>query len=263
MNPDTNSDANGQAVSEQKLQTVMQQAIHTVDESNHHDPAKELTEAIVASDLTPNDSFEQIPGGRSISPSSEVQAGVQRDIRDSAVDSVALESKTLKLSKTGKKEAGAAQEILPEMQLPSKGFTAELAKHLKQEVSHFPANSVHELAYVHHQKLKSFQVKLLPEHLGNMLIKVSLEDGQLNTQITVANNDAVQILTHQLGELRQALLSEGLTPGQMDVNLQQNLGQGSPDGRAGSHRESKEEEDIQHVEYEYQADSGKVLNVLA
>lgn len=114
------------------------------------------------------------------------------------------------------------------------------------------------------EKGKTFQVKLVPEHLGAMVIRVTLDEGRLNTHIRVDNSGVIDLLNAQIGELRDSMANQGLNVGSIDVGLEQNPRQQSFEEipRAGKHQ-AFEEDEIAIVEYAYSLGSGQVLDILA
>ncbi len=82
----------------------------------------------------------------------------------------------------------------------------------------------------------TMEIKLRPEYLGGLRMRVALEDGQLRAHFQVENHLARDILENNLTNLRDTLSREGFTFDDVDVNVQ---GEGSE----GSGREEGEPEE--------------------
>ncbi len=158
--------------------------------------------------------------------------------------------------------------LMPVLNLPVLPGGQEVqpaALDLKQDFTPILKNVYNEMSYTDNDKVKSFEVKLSPEHLGSMVLKVSLENGQLNTHIIVSNSHVADLLNSQLGDLRHVLAGEGLNLGQLDVGLRQNPQQGSSEhwGTPADGYQGSEEEDAQSANYSIMGESGQALDVLA
>jgi flagellar hook-length control protein FliK len=71
-------------------------------------------------------------------------------------------------------------------------------------------------------------IKLQPEHLGEMKLKVVHKDGELNVQMTVGSAAMKHLLDASLNDLRNRLQGENLAQGNLNLNV--NIQQGG-DGR--------------------------------
>lgn len=153
------------------------------------------------------------------------------------------------------------------LKLPSdiKQAGTTLVQFFKEQVHPVLQNSLRQLSYSSGPEVKSFSIKLVPEHLGNIEIKVSLDNGELNAHFTVANGQVGNLLNSQLDNLRAALLGQGLSLGQLDVNIQQESRQGTQANQKQTTNKRFDfgEEEVQPVDYGIQVDPGKVLDLLA
>lgn len=68
-------------------------------------------------------------------------------------------------------------------------------------------------------ELNEINIKLTPEHLGNLTIKVSLERGILSARALVENVNVKQLLQSNLGELKESLKDQGIEFNSIDVSV--------------------------------------------
>lgn len=68
-------------------------------------------------------------------------------------------------------------------------------------------------------ELNEINIKLTPEHLGNLTIKVSLERGILSARALVENVNVKQLLQSNLGELKESLKEQGIEFNSIDVSV--------------------------------------------
>lgn len=114
------------------------------------------------------------------------------------------------------------------------------------------------------EKVKAFHVRLVPEHLGSIVIQVSLENNQLNTHIAVENPGVIDLINNQLGYLRDQMANQGLSIAQLDVGLQNNSQQEFQEEPAGNRKQGAPEEgELTAANYDYVLDAGRVIDVLA
>ncbi|GEM_PF-1464398 len=66
----------------------------------------------------------------------------------------------------------------------------------------------------------TMEIKLRPEYLGGLRMRVALEEGQLRAHFQVENHLARDILENNMGNLRDSLSREGFTFDDVDVNVQ-------------------------------------------
>ncbi len=83
---------------------------------------------------------------------------------------------------------------------------------------------------------KEIEIRLHPEHLGRVNLKLSLEEGVLSARITVASASAREAVDQGLSQLRQSLGQHGYQVGSLDVNF----GGASPFWR--DHRQDRPQE---------------------
>lgn len=78
------------------------------------------------------------------------------------------------------------------------------------------------------------KIRLIPEHLGQLDIKISITNGQLTALINSDNTAAKEMLELQLPMLRQALQTQGLQVERLEITHQANQNLGGQQGQ-GQH----------------------------
>lgn len=68
-------------------------------------------------------------------------------------------------------------------------------------------------------------IQLKPDHLGDVKIKLAVEQGIVTAEFVMENQVVKEILASQLPELRQTMQELGMQLGQVDVSLSNNSGQ--------------------------------------
>ncbi|EXX92310.1 flagellar hook-length control protein FliK [Paenibacillus darwinianus] len=76
---------------------------------------------------------------------------------------------------------------------------------------------------------------LTPEHLGQVDVRISLQNGQLTAQFVAENAAAKDMLENQLAQLRSALQSQGLQVEKLEVSYGTQQSQMFQDGREREH----------------------------
>ena len=76
-------------------------------------------------------------------------------------------------------------------------------------------------------------VRLTPEHLGPLHVRIALVEGALSVGLTAANADTQQALERALPQLRGALADAGLRLDRVDVGFRDSGGNSSGNGSAG------------------------------
>ena len=77
---------------------------------------------------------------------------------------------------------------------------------------------VNKLEIVKHQGFTEARISLNPEHLGQVDIKISMQNGQLVAQFLTRNSDAKELLDQQMSQLRAALQGQGLQVEKLEVS---------------------------------------------
>ncbi len=145
-----------------------------------------------------------------------------------------------------------------------KGDTSGFISYLNQHLAPAVLDNLSELAYSSTPNMQSFQIKLQPEHLGDMLIKVDLTNGQLTTHFIVDNPQVGQMLSNLTHQLREVLQNQGLSMGHMDVNVQQNPRQNSFGIAAKPGRRFQTDaEEVETVDNRPMGDNRKILDLWA
>ncbi len=93
------------------------------------------------------------------------------------------------------------------------------------------------IAWLGGQEIKQARIRLHPEDLGQLDLKVSVQhDNKVDVSFVVQHPHTVHMLQQTLGQLDAMLAQQGLSLGQADVGHQQSSGSGSPRhaGNSGS-----------------------------
>ncbi|MDF4025155.1 flagellar hook-length control protein FliK [Luteibacter sp. PPL201] len=99
---------------------------------------------------------------------------------------------------------------------------------------HFAQELGEQIAWMGAGQIKEAQIKLHPEELGSMDVRVNLDGGKVNVAIMAQHPAAVHAVQQTLSQLDAMLAHHGLELGQADVGQRQ-AGQGG-DGGASSAR---------------------------
>ncbi len=84
------------------------------------------------------------------------------------------------------------------------------------------------------QKIQSAEIRLAPEELGSVQIKVNLQQDQLSVQFVVQQAQAKEALEQQMPRLRELLQQQGVELTDSQVSQQQQQQQGEKQAKAGS-----------------------------
>lgn len=76
---------------------------------------------------------------------------------------------------------------------------------------------VNKLEFVKLQGFTEARISLNPEHLGQVDIKITMQNGQLIAQFMTRNSDARELLDQQMSQLRSALQGQGLQVEKLEV----------------------------------------------
>lgn len=68
-------------------------------------------------------------------------------------------------------------------------------------------------------ELNEIKLRLTPEHLGELTIKISLERGILSARALVENTNIKQLLESNMGDLKESLEEQGMKFGSIDVSV--------------------------------------------
>ncbi len=99
-----------------------------------------------------------------------------------------------------------AQPQAPVATIPMQNFSGEMSKFI---VSKF---DIHQLG-----GLSEARIILNPEHLGQVDVKISIQDGQLLAQFITEKHGAKDALEQQMAQLRTALQAQGLQVDKLEV----------------------------------------------
>lgn len=92
-----------------------------------------------------------------------------------------------------------------------------------------------QVAWLGGQDIKQAQIRLNPQELGPLEVKVSVEHGRVDVVFAAQHPEAVTAVQQSLGQLNQMLGGQGLSLGQAMVSQQQNAPQqfGAGSGQSG------------------------------
>ncbi|HET7770533.1 MAG TPA: flagellar hook-length control protein FliK [Chloroflexota bacterium] len=121
----------------------------------------------------------------------------------------------------GVTQSQGAQDSAPDVELHE-----QVSPVIVRQARLIAGNSGHELT-----------VRLNPDHLGPLHVRISLLDGALSVGLTTANSEAQRALENALPQLRGALVESGLRLDRLDVS-QRAAGNGGNDGQSGNQRGS-------------------------
>jgi len=98
--------------------------------------------------------------------------------------------------------------ILLEQVGPTKPLSSPEMAPLRTELSKFVAAPLQQMATSGGGILR---IQIFPENLGHIDLLVSIEEGTVHAQLTTSTSSAKEALEHQLPQLRQALLDQGVS----------------------------------------------------
>lgn len=101
------------------------------------------------------------------------------------------------------------------IQLLNETDTATLTKQLERIISSSQIRTIQN-------GITQLQVRLHPEHLGSLSIKLTQQDGQLLAKITAQTEAAKSLIESQLHQLRHALLAQNVQVEKIEVFVQNN-----------------------------------------
>lgn len=84
------------------------------------------------------------------------------------------------------------------------------------------------------QKIQTAEIRLAPEELGSVQIKVNLQQDQLSVQFVVQQAQAKEALEQQMPRLKELLQQQGVELTDSQVSQQQQQSQGEPQTKTGS-----------------------------
>lgn len=131
---------------------------------------------------------------------------------------------------TAQPSAQAGQPTLP-AQVPVQQFTEQVGGYL---VKHFEVSGGNGIATV--------KLSLHPEHLGQVDVRIVMQDGQMTAQFVAHNSAAKEAIENQMGSLRAALLGQGIQVDKLDV-VQQSDQTGTASFLGHEQRQSDSEQD--------------------
>lgn len=118
-------------------------------------------------------------------------------------------------STTGLNEQFQAK-IQPENSVQTASSSTSTPPRLEQSVFQQVVEKMHFQSVGEHHEVR---IQLKPDHLGEVKIKLAIEQGIVTAEFVIESQAVKEILSAQLPELRQALQQQGINLGQVDVNL--------------------------------------------
>ncbi|QJD83377.1 flagellar hook-length control protein FliK [Cohnella herbarum] len=112
-------------------------------------------------------------------------------------------------------ESTAGKPTVP-MQVPVQQFVTQMEKFLVKQFQMTLGNGTSEA-----------KISLTPEHLGQVDIRIVMQNGQLTAQFMTENSAARDLLENQLSQLRTALSGQGLQVDRLEVVQQPSSSAGS------------------------------------
>jgi flagellar hook-length control protein FliK len=101
----------------------------------------------------------------------------------------------------------------------------------------------------------TMRLRLDPPELGAMQVSVHVKDGVVTASFETSNDQATKMLSHSLGQLKQALESQGITVGKMHVqqsarneSAQEHSTDGDPESSQSKENTSSSQQDEQRRE---------------
>jgi flagellar hook-length control protein FliK len=94
---------------------------------------------------------------------------------------------------------------------------------------------VNSVAVQVHDKSSQMRILLQPESLGEVFVKVKVDDGKVNAEIEVVNPTTKVILESNLGQLRESLSARGVDMQHIEIVASNQTGLGTSDGRSETH----------------------------
>ena len=116
------------------------------------------------------------------------------------------------------------------------------------------ANLANAIRYAAQQGMKQIEIKLSPENLGSLTIKVTQGiDGSLQVVLHASNAKAANLLTQHLDGLNTALQNYGQTQVHVEVQrnedsqqAQQQFQQADPDGHNRQQQQQQHQQENEH-----------------
>lgn len=106
-----------------------------------------------------------------------------------------------------------SSNVTAAMSRPATDFSAPVQLYEQQAAAQLKDKVVYQLT----NKIQSAEIRLNPEDLGSVQIKLNLQQDQLNLQFTVSQPHAKEALEQQMPRLRELLEQQGLALGQSHV----------------------------------------------
>jgi flagellar hook-length control protein FliK len=170
-------------------------------------------------------------------------------------------------------------ERTPEMKVAEPPVPTARFSHLLEDMKGILKTHLQHLQQLKQGEGSQIRVKLSPEHLGHLDIRITSMDGKVSAQLMASNQLAKEALEFQVGQLRTALTQQGIQVDRIEVTQQnqsqsmlqdqrggqhlfQQKGQGQGNGQ-GSSSDSKgfTEEEAMSMEQEYQRDELGASNI--
>lgn len=151
-------------------------------------------------------------------------------------------------------EAGTPQTLAANAAIPTDMAKSAQTAQLKQTVPTMQAQAFAEQfsqMVVKDMKIAQFPnfseatIRLMPEHLGEVHIKLSMQSGQLTAQIVADTAMGRELLENQLPQLRSALQTQGIQVQKLEVNAFQPNGGFFQDAKQSSSGQQQQQRNRQ------------------
>ncbi|NMO96160.1 flagellar hook-length control protein FliK [Paenibacillus lemnae] len=137
---------------------------------------------------------------------SQVTEAHSNDEAAAVKGSVPEEETTLTAGQLALRTAGSAPVKAAAEAVPVGQFAREMTQF-----------TVGKLEFIKHQGFSEARISLYPEHLGQVDIKISMQNGQIVAQFMTHNAEARELLEQQMTQLRSALQGQGLQVEKLEV----------------------------------------------
>ncbi|MDG0812428.1 flagellar hook-length control protein FliK [Cohnella rhizosphaerae] len=144
----------------------------------------------------------------------EAVSAEQAAIADAAAEAeqqpVALNWQQIASDAGVKPDGGIGAKQQPQVTVPASQFAEQMDKFLVKQFKLTSGNGISEA-----------NINLRPEHLGEVQIRLTIQNGVLNAQFVAHNEAAKELLENQMAQLRGSLQNQGIQVDRVEVVQQQ------------------------------------------
>ena len=150
-------------------------------------------------------------------PAASVKPLAQRD-----ADAASAPSDGAALPRTVADAAVGSLGMAAALRVANTGAVSQTERNVAVAVHdrHWPAAVATQVLILSNDKVQAATLRLSPEHLGPVEVRIDLQDANVNVSFTAAHADTRSALEQALPELRSVLAGAGLTLGQATVQQQ-------------------------------------------